>query len=231
MPTAPSRKRIAVSETLMCGLKTAFELVVPGGTVVTRAVDLVERVNSRHEILSMKEVQEKHERELSQFERRMRDMVHEEMRGMVTTFQSGGTTGAILEKEIRNYFAINQHGYAPAMFEGLLRQSPHWEDLRRSPQNYGEVLEPGQALNPKKIPVLIEADPLRVLELMPFAFASLLTGQRGTNDDVEIAGAQDVWVLRAGEGGGHNGTAALPPVRVAPRKAEENATRALSPTS
>lgn len=186
-----------MSEFLICGLKSLVESV-PGGKVITSASDLVERVNQRHEILTMKELLEKQERELAEFERRMRDMVQEEITKMVRTFQSGGTTGNVLDREIRNYFAINQHGYAPAMFEGLLRNSPEWEDLRRAPSNYGDVLEPRTKLNPNKIPVLIEADRLRVLELPPAMFAHLLARQREACEGIKVAGAADVWVLCGG---------------------------------
>lgn len=196
---AVSRRRIVVGETLMCGLRAALDFV-PGGSAITRAADLVERVQQRHEVLTMKEVQGRHEHQLTQFERKMRDMVQEEIQGIVTTLRSPLMTGAELDQQIRNYFAINQHGYAPAMFEGLLRNSPHWADLKRSPENYGDVLESDQALDKKKIPILIEADPLRILELKPYAFAQLLTGQQHTaQQDVRLAGASDIWVFHGNE--------------------------------
>ncbi|MGA8348459.1 MAG: hypothetical protein WB773_11605, partial [Isosphaeraceae bacterium] len=58
-----------------------------------------------------------------------------------------------------------------------MRNNSHWNELKSHPQHYGRVLEAQAMIDPDGIHVLIDAAPLRVLELTPFAFAALLANQ------------------------------------------------------
>jgi len=76
-----------------------------------------------------------------------------------------------------------------------LRNNSHWNELKSRPQHYGRVLDAQSMIDPDGIHVLINAEPLRVLELTPFAFAALLANQSRGVPEAEIQAKADIWAF------------------------------------
>ena len=146
-------------------------------------------------MLAQGERLEEIERQMSRMDRRLRDLVEEEIRMTLQRLGEPALDGPTLTAEIRNLRSIQQQGWEPTLFEGLLRNSSHWNELKSRPQHYGRVLEAQAMIDPDGIHVLIDADPLRVLELTPFAFAALLANQSRGVPGAEIQAKADIWAF------------------------------------
>src|SRR5271157_3925273 len=183
----PPKLKIVAEEILMCGLKS-----IP---VAGKAFEVIDAVHSRHAMLAQGERLEEIERQMSRMDRRLRDLVEEEIRMTLQRLGEPALDGPALTAEIRNLRSIQQQGWEPTLFEGLLRNSSHWNELKSRPQHYGRVLDAQAKIDPDGIHVLIDADPLRVLELTPFAFAALLANQSRGVPGAEIQAKADIWAF------------------------------------
>ena len=183
----PPKLKIVAEEILMCGLKS-----IP---VAGKAFEVIDAVRSRHAMLAQGERLEEIELRMSRMDRRLRDLVEEEIRMTLQRLGEPALDGPTLTAEIRNLRSIQQQGWEPTLFEGLLRNSSHWNELKSRPQHYGRVLEAQAMIDPDGIHVLIDADPLRVLELTPFAFAALLANQSRGVPGAEIQAKADIWAF------------------------------------
>jgi len=183
----PPKLKIVAEEILMCGLKS-----IP---VAGKAFEVIDAVHSRHAMLAQGERLEEIERQMSRMDRRLRDLVEEEIRMTLQRLGEPALDGPTLTSEIRNLRSIQQQGWEPTLFEGLLQNSSHWNELKSRPQHYGRVLEAQAMIDPDGIHVLIDADPLRVLELTPFAFAALLANQSRGVPGAEIQAKADIWAF------------------------------------
>jgi len=183
----PPRLKVVAEEILMCGLKS-----IP---VAGKAFEVIDAVLSRHSMLAHGERLEEIERQMSRVDRRLRDVVEEEIRMTLQRLGEPALDGPTLTAEIRNLRSIQQQGWEPTLFEGLLRNHSHWNELKSRPQHYGRVLEAQAMIDPDGIHVLIDADPLRVLELTPFAFAALLANQSRGVPGAEIQARADIWAF------------------------------------
>ena len=183
----PPRLEIVAEEILMCGLKS-----IP---VAGKAFEVIDAVRTRHAMLAQGERLEEIERQMSRMDRRLRDLVEEEIRMTLQRLGEPALDGPTLTAEIRNLRSIQQQGWEPTLFEGLLRNSSHWNELKSRPQHYGRVLDAQAKIDLDGIHVLIDADPLRVLELTPFAFAALLANQSQGVPGAEIQAKADIWAF------------------------------------
>ncbi|MGO9810292.1 MAG: hypothetical protein ACLP53_05820 [Isosphaeraceae bacterium] len=165
----PPRLKLVAEEILMCGLKS-----IP---VAGKAFEIIDAVRTHHAMLAQAERLEEIKLQMSRMDRRLRDLVEEEIRTTLLRLGEPALDGPALTAEIRNLRSIQQQGWEPTLFEGLLRNSSHWNELKSRPQHYGRVLDAQAMIDPDGIHVLIDAAPLRVLELTPFAFAALLANQ------------------------------------------------------
>ena len=188
-----SQAKLVASEILMCGLKR-----FPFGIGV--AFEVVEAVRNRFELLDHSERLAEVEAQMSRMERRMRDLVQEEIRTTLEHISQPGLDGPSLTREVQNLRDIQAHGWNPSLFEGIIRNSTHWEELRRHPQNYGRVLDDQATLDGNSIRLLIEPDRMRVLELTPFSFASLLAKQPRGVPSARIQSSTDIWAFPATAG-------------------------------
>jgi len=177
--------KMVASELLMCGLKNL--------PFVGTAVEVVEGVRSRHAMLAHAASEER----LSRMEQGLRDLVEKEIRTALDNLGRPNLDGPTLTQEIRNLQEIRSQGWEPTLFEGLLGNSSHREELHRNPQNYGRILSGPEAVNRDSIHVLIDTDSTRVLELTPYAFSQLLAGQAVGAPKAEVISAQDVWAMPA----------------------------------
>ncbi|MBV8129251.1 MAG: formylglycine-generating enzyme family protein [Planctomycetaceae bacterium] len=183
----PPRLKIVAEEILMCGLKS-----IP---VAGKAFEVIDAVLSRHAMLAQGERLEEIELRMSRMDRRLRDLVEEEIRMTLQRLGEPALDGPTLTAEIRNLRSIQQQGWEPTLFEGLLQNSSHWNELKSRPQHYGRVLDAQAMIDPDAIHVLIDAAPLRVLELTPFAFAALLANQSQGVPGAEIQATADIWAF------------------------------------
>jgi hypothetical protein len=135
------------------------------------------------------------ERQLTSFDRSVRGLIEQEVRTTVASLMKPDLQGSELDSHIRNLRSIKQNGYDYALFEGLLRQSTHWEDLKTKPQNYGLVLDDRGKMRPDGVHIFIDADKTRILELTPFAFHALLAKQRGDGQSSTATCSSDVWAF------------------------------------
>ena len=180
-------------------LKIVAEVILMGGLksipVAGKAFEVIDAVRARHAMLAQGERLEEIDLRTSRMERRLRDLVEEEIRMTLQRLGEPALDGPTLTAEIRNLRSIQQHGWEPTLFEGLLRNSSHWNELKSRPQHYGRVLEAQAMIDPNGIHVLIDADPLRVLELTPFAFAALLAKQSRGVPGADIQATADIWAF------------------------------------
>ena len=183
----PPKLKMVAEEILMCGLKSM--------PVAGKAFEVIDAVRTRHAMLAHGERLEEIERQMSRMDRRLRDLVEEEIRMTLQRLGEPALDGPTLTAEIRNLRSIQQQGWEPTLFEGLLRNSSHWNELKSRPQHYGRVLDAQAMIDPEGIHVLIDADPLRVLELTPFAFAALLAKQSRGVPGADIQATADIWAF------------------------------------
>jgi hypothetical protein len=126
--------KLVVSEVLMCGLKK-LPLVGP-------AAEIVEAVKLRRELLSHEDRLAKLEGGSTRLDLRMREVVRDEIQSTLNGMCSPNLDGPTLTGHIRNLAEIQRHGWSPGLFEGLLRRSTHWGELKRVPSHYGTILRP-----------------------------------------------------------------------------------------
>jgi hypothetical protein len=186
---ALSMKMVA-SELLMCGLKNL--------PFVGTAVEVVEGVRARHEMLAHADRLAAAEDRLTRMERGLRDLVEKEIRTALENLSLPNLDGPTLDQEIRNIKEIRDQGWEPELFEGLLANSSHWKELQLHPENYGaRILTGPEPVNRGSIQVLIDADTTRVLELPLFSFSRLLAQQAVGAPKAEVVSAQDIWAMPA----------------------------------
>ncbi len=166
----PLTVQMVASEILMCGLK---KLPVAGA-----AFEVLDSIRLQHELLGQSDRVAELEGKLTRFERAQRDLVAREVQTILENLRLPDLGGPALSEEVRNLRQIQDQGWNPSLFEGLLGNSSHLKELKRNPQVYGRILGDHDLVDPSKgIHVLLDADKTRILEVSPFAFSQLLTHQ------------------------------------------------------
>ncbi len=189
---ALTRKMVA-SEILMCGVKFGIKQIPIVGEA---AVQLVEGLHKRHEALSNANQMAAFESQLSRIEKRMRDTVEAEIRTILTNLGRPSLPGEELTREMIELQQIREQGWAPHFFEGLLRNSSHWSELRRNPQHYGRILRTDEPVNPENgIHLLIDKESIRILEMPVSSLAFLLANQPVGIPSAEVLTQHDIWAI------------------------------------
>jgi hypothetical protein len=160
-------------------------------------MEVVEAIRSRYERLQDQTRIETIEQCQTNLESELLALFEKQVRMSVTGLMQPDLAGSALEAHIRNLRSIRQHGYDYTLFEGLLRQSHHWDDLKANPHNYGTVLDDGGEIRQDAVQIFIDADKTRILELTPFAFHSLLSRQRRKAKIETVLSSADVWAFPA----------------------------------
>lgn len=187
--------KLVAKEVLMCGLKNL--------PYIGTAVEVVEGVRRRHEQLVLEGRITGIETQMTRVDKTVRDAVEREIQIALANLSRPNLDGAALTNEIREIQGIRAQGWEPTLFDGLLANSSHWGELHRNPQNYGRVLSDNDSVNRDNIHLIIDADRTRLLELTPYAFSSLLSGQRVGTPTANIVSARDIWALPAAPGTSH----------------------------
>ena len=187
--------RILSREVLMCGLKS-----IP---FAGKAVEVALGVAQSYQTMAIEKRVVELEHGMNRMDRSVRDLVRAEMATIVTDLRRTDLDGPTLTEHIRTFHGMKDYDYTPALFEGLLSGSVHWDELKRHPQNYGTVLSDAQDVDPSKIHVFIDADKTRILELAPITLHTLLEKQIAPGGAADFRGALDIWALP-------QATAALP---------------------
>jgi hypothetical protein len=184
----PLTVKMVASEIMMCGLKRT--------PIVGTAVELLDSIRLRHELVAQADRVAEVEAKMSRFERGQRDLVAEEIRTILNSFQRPDLSGQALTEEIRNLHQIQDEGWSPSLFEGLLLNSSHLTELKSNPQHYGRLLADHDQADPAKgIHLLLDADKTRILELPHFAFSQLLAHQSRGIPEAKIKTGEGVWAF------------------------------------
>ena len=142
------------------------------------------------------------EGQLSRFKKRQRHIVSEEIRNGLENLGRPGLGGLALSEEMRNLRQIQEQGWSANLFEGLLLNSTHRDEVKRRPEHHGRILDDHDKVEPdKSIYLVLDADKMRLLELTAFAFAQLLANQARGVPEAKIEGADGIWAFQGGSNG------------------------------
>jgi hypothetical protein len=182
------------SEILMCGVRTG---VTPSPAQGEAAENLVESLRRRHAALDdLVPNAGYHGPMLSRFERRMQDTVEHEIQTILTNLGRPDLSGHQLDHEMRQLWAIQDQGWSPNLFEGLLTNSSHWLNLKHAPQNYGRVLGDYERVDSRRgIHLILDCDRTRILELPLLSFSILLSHQSLGVPQAKAKVSFDLWFL------------------------------------
>jgi len=184
----PLTLKMVASEVMMCGLKK-----VP---VVGTAFEVVDALRTSHAHTVIGDRLADIEDQLSRWEKRQRTLVAEEIQTILGNLARPGMDGASLTEEIRNLRQIQEQGWNPSLFEGLMLNSSHMAELKRNPHHYGRILDDRDPVDPAQgIHILLDADKTRVLELTPFAFSQLLANQASGVPDARMQLGDGIWAF------------------------------------
>jgi formylglycine-generating enzyme required for sulfatase activity len=179
---------MVASEILMCGLKK-----VP---FAGAAFEVLDSIRIQHELLGQADRVAALEGKLTRFERAQRDLVAREVQTILENLRLPDLGGPALSEEVRNLRQIQDQGWNPSLFEGLLGNSSHLKELKRNPQMYGRILGDHDPVDPERgIHVLLDADKTRILEVSPFAFQQLLAHQARGIPEAKIQVAEGIWAF------------------------------------
>jgi biotin carboxyl carrier protein len=137
-----------------------------------------------------------HQEQLSRFEQRQRDLVCQEVKDILSNLAQPNLSGLRLTEEVSNLRTMQEQGWNPNLFEGLLTNSSHWKELKRNPQNYGRLLNDHETVDSESgIHIIFDADKTKILELTPFALSQLLANQKTGIPYAEILSGADIWAF------------------------------------
>jgi proteasome lid subunit RPN8/RPN11 len=183
----PTAKMIA-SEILICVLSRE-----PHPFPASR---LVESIRLEHETLGQAHRQSQIEERLQPSYREQRDRVVEEIRTVLEILRRPDLSGSALAGAVQNLRRLQERGWCPTLFEGLFLGSSYRDELSRSPDQFGWLLEPHDSVNLERgLHVLLDIGETRILELTPFAFAQLLAHQARGIPEPRLRVAAGIWAF------------------------------------
>ena len=191
---APTPKMVA-SEILMCGVNGLKQIPILG----EMAVHVVEGLQKRHEAMGNAAQLAEFEAKLSRVERGMRDTVEREIRTILANLGRPAVPGPESTREMSELREIYEQGWAPNLFEGILRNSSHWQELRKNPKTFGRILSDHEPLDPDSLHLLIDKDYTRVLQMPVSSLAVLLGNQKLGVPLADMRAAQDIWAFPSAE--------------------------------
>jgi hypothetical protein len=205
MAMALTAKMVA-SEILMCGVKAGIKSIPIVGEF---AVNVIDGLQKRHEALNDTARMAEFEAQLSRVERGMRDTVEREIRTILANLGKPAIPGPEMTREMTELRQIHQQGWVPNLFEGILRNSSHWQELRRNPKQYGRILGDHEPVDPESgMHLLIDKDVTRILEVPASSLAFLLGNQSVGIPAADVRAAQDIWAFPSS---GARGGVVFPP--------------------
>ena len=182
--------KMVTSEILMCGLKVGLKQIPVVGDL---AVHLIEGLQKRHEAMGNAAQLAEFDAKLSRVERGMRDTVEKEIRTILANLSRPAVPGPELTREMNELHQIYEQGWASDLFEGILRNSTHWEELRRSPRPSADILGDHEPLNPHSMHLLIDKDKARILQMPVASLALLLGNQKVGVPQAEVKAASRIF--------------------------------------
>ncbi len=179
---------MVASEILMCGLKN-----VP---FAGAAFEVLDALRLQHQLLGQADRLAELERKRSDADRAERDRVARDMQTILEDLRLPNLSGPALTEEVGKLRQMQDQGWTPSLFEGLLANSWHREQLKRNPQMYGRLLGDHDLVDPSNgLHVLLDVDKTRILELSPFAFSHLLAHQARGIPEARIQASEGVWAF------------------------------------
>lgn len=155
---------------LFAGIRRAVRAV----PVVGAAVEVIEDVHKRREAVMQRAEDVAGQ---SRFERSMVELVRKEFTTSIEQLRQPNLSPPALEAEIRSLYDIRRQGYDAHLFEGLVSNSTFFEQLKRNPNLYGDILNDRDPLRDDKFYMFLDADKTRLLQIPPFALQQLLANQ------------------------------------------------------
>jgi hypothetical protein len=193
---------MVASEILMCGVKAGIKQIPIVGEM---AVHVVEGLQRRHEAMDNTAHLAEINTKLSRVELAMRDTVEREIQKILINLGRPSVPGPELTREMTELRQIYEQGWVPSLFEGLLRNSSHWQELRRNPRQYGRILGDRDPVDPENgMHLLIDKDTTRILELPAASLALLLSNQSVGVPAAELRTGQDIWAFPSSKDTHHN---------------------------
>ncbi len=185
--------KMVASEILVCGVKAGIKSIPFVGEM---AVNVVDGLQKRHETLAQAARMDEFDAKLSRVELNMRKTVETEIRTILDNLGRPAVLGPELTREMNELRQIYEQGWVPNLFEGILRNSTHLEELRRSPTTFGHLLDDHTPVDPKNgMHLLVEKDRTRILELPVASLAHLLSNQAVGVPPAHMKTRQDIWAL------------------------------------
>ncbi|MEI8020388.1 MAG: hypothetical protein WCH39_19455 [Schlesneria sp.] len=190
--------KLLASEILMCGFKYGVRQIPFVGEL---AIEIIEGIRNRYDEMQSTVQMALIEKQMSRIEKGLRDTVQNEIRTILTNLSRPSLTGIELTREMTELCQIYEHGWVPTLFEGMLRNSSHWTQLRTNPNHYGRILTNNDQVKPENgMHLLIDKDSVRILELPPSSLAFLLANQSKGIPAADIRAERDIWVFPAKDG-------------------------------
>jgi hypothetical protein len=184
--------KMVASEILVCGVKAGIKSIPIVGEMAVNVIDGLQR---RHESLGNAAKLAEFDAQLSRVERSMRETVEKEIRGILTNFERPFVPGPELTREMNELRQIYEQGWVPNLFEGLLRNSTHLQELRKNPKTFGRILGDNEPLDPESMHLLVDKDQTRILQMPVSSLALLLGNQSIGVPQAEVKAGQDIWAF------------------------------------
>lgn len=185
---------MVASEILLCGVKAGIKSIPVVGEF---AVNVVDGLQKRHEALAHIARMGEFDAKLSRVELNMRNTVENEIRTILANLGRPAVPGPELTREMDELRQIYGQGWVPNLFEGILRNSTHLEELRRSPATFGRILGDHEPVNPENgMHLLIGKDKTRILEMPAASLALLLSNQSVGIPKAEVRGTGHLGVSK-----------------------------------
>ena len=163
-----SNADIWTREALLCAIQR-----VPGG--IGYAAQLTKSVEQQYINARSDERLTRIEEDLTGFQKEVRSLVENSVVESMKQFRDT-LDGPTLTNLIREFKSIDQAGYKTALIEGLFSDSPHYDELIRSPQNYGVLLEHDKEIEEGHFPIILSIDGTdRIMSVAPAALSTILS--------------------------------------------------------
>ena len=159
--------------------------------VLGTAIEVIEEVHDRREAAGRHaELRD----QMSRFERSVAATVRTELQTVLATLRKPNLSPTQLESEIHSLYAVRQQGYDAHLFEGLVRNSTFFDQLKARPSLFGTIVDDHALVRADAFYIFLDADKTRLLQVPPFALQQLLANQTRGVPDSAICGATDFFV-------------------------------------
>lgn len=175
----------SLGSVLMCGLK---QLPIFGS-----AVDLLDHILTSHRVAAQGQDLAALQGEVAE----LRGLLGQ-VKAALDNLRAAQVSEAGTVASLRLLQELQHLGWLPVLCEGLLRGSRDWDQLQQSPEDYGTVLAPGDAVNPRQFKLVLGGQPPRILQMPLAVLAKLLADRLNPPGEATVFGTgTTVWGIPA----------------------------------